>query len=291
MESYIVTGVKNAHKNIIARDLSFSEALALTKQKANEYDTVQIEETHEISNTPDKFLVVADCNMHLKELKLLLGIPKHPEEQVVFLGNYVSDNTGFSTFLSYLVKLTKNRRCVFVKGKNEHNLLEYIHQTDRYIGNLKEIQAMIRSIEEDLGFPLYSLPEKFPDFYHILSESIDFYENDRYIFVSGGLDLSTDYWRQTPSELLLETTEDFLLTPNETGKKIVFGDKSVRLLNRTHLVRPWFNMKKDKIGINGDCKENGKLLGMFIYEDSTYYLGIRNKSDDQSKNKQPALSL
>lgn len=287
MDFYTVTGTQNDEEYVVGRDLSFEAAIALIKEKNGIYEHLAISEERQLKNMPTRFVIVADCNMMLKELKALLAIPKEPTQQVVFLGNYIANGEGFYAFMSYLVELTKKRDCVFVKGRNEHNLLEYIHQTDAYIGDLKEVAAMVRKIESDLSFPLYSLPEKFPEFYAILNESVNFYENDRYIFVSGGLDLTTEYWKHTADDLLLETTETFLLTPNETGKKVVFGNQSVRYLNKTTLVRPWFNVKRDKIGINGDCKNKGKLLGMFIYEESIYYLGIRNMAERQRKNDIP----
>lgn len=290
MELYIVAGTKNGKEVVVGKDLTFEEAVFLIKEQTGVYEHLTISEDHQVESMPTKFLVVADCNMMLKEVKALLAIPKQPDEQVVFLGNYIAEGEGFHAFMTYLVKLNQERDCVFVKGKNEHNLLEYIHQTDQYIGDLKEVREMLSAIEEELSFPLYSLPEKCPDFYTILKDSLHFYENNRYIFVSGGLDLNTEYWKQTSPEMLFETTDSFLMSTNNTGKQIVFGNRSVRQLNNTEIVRPWFNVKRSKIGIHGDCKNKGKLLGMFIDDGATCYLGIRNIAERKRKEDLPLLA-
>ena len=275
-ETYTVVGAKGIREYILAENLSFEEAMLVIEEKGMSFDNVNIAEEHLVLDKPKNFIVVSDANMMLEETKLLLDRPLKFQEQFVFLGNYICDAPGFYDYMTYLVKLKKRRDCVFVKGKNEYNLLEYINQTEKYLGPLSDVLSLIRTIEKELSFPLYSLPSRFPDFYDILNGSLEFYENDTYIFTSGGLDLEIDFWKQSQPEELFLTTETFLLEPNETGKCIVFGDISLSALNQSDIIRPWFNRNRDKIGINGNCRFGGKLLGLFIHDSSPSFMGIRN---------------
>lgn len=276
IESYSVIGFVDGMESIIAEGLNFEEAMLAIQENEKSFENISIAEEHIVADKPKNFLIVSDVNMMLPELKLLLDRPAKFKEQFVFLGNFICEGKGFYDMMMFLVRLCKRKDCIFIKGKNEHNLLAYINESEDYIGSVSEVILLIESIESELSFPVYSLKERFPEFYEILEGASDLYENDNYIFVSGGLNLSLEGWKQSTKKELLETNEDFLMGENETNKRIVFGSIPVQSLNQSAVVTPWFNNKRNKIGINGDCSHGGKLLALVIHDSVPTFLGIRN---------------
>lgn len=274
--TYSVVGFANGEESIIAEGLDFESAMNVIQTNEHLFENISIAEEKIVESKPENFLIVSDVNSMLPELKMLLDRPKKFNEQIVFLGNFICAEKGFYNIMSYLCTLKKKRNCVFVKGKNEHNLMAYITGKEDYVGLLPEVSALVAAIEEEMSFPLYSLKERFPDFYAILDGALDFYENDHYIFVSAGMNLSLDGWKQSTPEELFQTREEFLMETNETGKRIVFGTVPVQTLRQSVVATPWFNRRRDKICINGDCVNGGKLLALIIHEDVSTFIGIRN---------------
>lgn len=275
-EFYTVIGTKDGEEKILKTGLSFKRAMKFADKKRGEFENVSLSQEHEVYDKPKNFLIVSDANMMLEETKMLLDRPLKFKEQFVFLGNFICAREGFYDYMKYLCKLRKKRNCLFVKGKNEHNLLAYITGGNELIGSLQETLVLIDAIECSLGFSVHELEKRFPDFYNILSSAVDFYENEQYIFTSAGIRLGLETWKTTPFEELFQPTEQFLLEKNQTTKRIVFGSIPVQVLNQTEVVYPWFNKGRDKIGINGNCVEGGKLLGFLIHDNIPSFLGIRN---------------
>lgn len=277
-ESYSVVGIIDNKRFIIEKKVDFQQAVESSVDVESKYDSVEIVQDYELTILVENVLVVSDTNMMLEETMLLLDRPDSLHEQYIFLGNFISKNKGFVEYMKYLVQLknTKKEHCVFVKGRNEYNLLEYIHGTEQYIGNAEEIQEMITTIEEDLKTSLINLPMLYPQFYMLLRESISFYENDKYILVPSGLDLTTPLWRNSSPELLITPNESFYTKANLTGKTIVFGDKPVTELHKSTVIRPWIDLETNKIGINGDCLNKGKLLALLVHGEDTHFISVRN---------------
>lgn len=284
-ETYTVIGTKGEKEYILAENQSFEEAIDLIEKKNDSYDNLNISEERMLEDKPLNFVIVSDSRMMLEETKILLERPVSFKEQFVFLGNFIDEGPGFYEYMSYLVRLNKRRDCVFVKGKNEYNLMQYINKIDHYLDSEEEVYEMVASIEKELHFSVRTMKTKFPDFYDILSNALDFYENDNYIFCAGGLDLELDRWKQSEPEELFKTTESFILEKNQTNKTVVFGGLPVSFLNNSLIVKPWFNNTRDKIGINGDCKNGGKLLGLFLHDNIQSFMGVRNIETKQLNSK------
>lgn len=280
---FSVVGYRNKTMYILVENATFDEAYQMIEKRGSQFENINIIEEKRVESTPKNLLVVANAEGMLNETKELLDRPVKLKETFLFLGNYIAPGKGFYDYMNYLIQLRKKRKCLFVKGKNEHNLLEYIHGTKDYIGEKKDVLALIDAIESELSFNLTTLPTRFPDIYNILSESSSFFENDAYIFVYGGLDLSLDYWKQTPAKEMFQTSTDFLLGINETEKKIVFGNIPVTILRKSGTLRPWINGMQDKFGINGDCRNGGKLYGMSILDGDFSFISIRSKNTKRSQ--------
>lgn len=277
LEKYLVFSESENKKTILKNDLTFDEAIVYLMKNKQAYNNINIEEEKILKDKTENFVVISDCRNQLKETKELLFRPAKLNESFVFLGNFLGSENGFLDFLDYILLLSKSEDCVFVRGVNEHNILNYIHNDNHPIGNPSEYISFINNINKQLPFRLESLPIKKPEAYQLLCETVSFYENDKHIFVSGGLNLNIDNWKDSSATEFFTTTQSFLETPNETGKTVVFGNMPVvdLLDDRSRIVKPWYNKMRTKIGINGSCYDNGKLLGMFVQESDFCFMGIR----------------
>lgn len=278
-DKYSVIGVENNFQRVIQEGLSFESALEVASDANEFFDKVSISLDHELKNPSKNILVFSDCQMMLGEVKSLLkDRPKDVNEQKVFLGNFITGDSKFSQFMDYLIKLKSNGEdIVLVRGRNEHNLLQAIDGTHSYIGTEKEVDNLLSGVEKQLKFPLEDMKSKKPEYYELIKNTHKYYENDKHIFVSGGLDLRGS-WRKTPVEQLYNTTQEFIRSENNTGKIIVFGSEPVVVLNRASLIKPWFNPEADKIGINGNVRHDGRLIGLVISGEQRNFIGIRTLS-------------
>lgn len=276
-DAYSVVGTVDGVEHVVIKGVGFQEAIEISVDNSGTFDSINIIEEYELIFRHDTIFVVPDCDMLLKETKKMLRRDSGMKEQVVLLGNFIGPHKGFFTFMSYLVdfKKKKGRYAAFVRGKNEHNVLEYINQTKQYIGPEEDVNELVQYIEDDLGYSLMLLQMNHPEIYSILNESLPYYENSQYILVSGSIDLDTSMWRESPILDFYETTSEFIEKDNDTGKTIIFGGMPVSKLNQNNNVKPWFNRRQKKIGLNGNCRTDGKLLGALVTEDDLYFLSIR----------------
>lgn len=281
-DKYSVIGTQDGFERVITEGASFEEALNIANKTKEYFENVSISLDYNMRNPNKNILVITNCEMMLWEVgKLLEDRPEELNEQLVFLGDYISKHDGFIPFLNYLLSLKeKGRDIVFVRGVNEHNLLQAIHGTDEFIGCKKESTQLIESIEKQLGYTLPEFKKRSPLLYNLLNESYTYFEDDKYIFVSGGLNLDS-YWRESSLKDLYKTSDDFINSSNNTGKSIVFGDRTVEELNNSTFTKPWIDLNTNKIGINGNIRNYGRLIGLTIIGEEQYFIGVRHNKGRQ----------
>lgn len=281
-DKYSVIGTQDGFERVITEGASFEEALNIANKTKEYFENVSISLDYSMRNPNKNILVITNCEMMLWEVsKLLEDRPEELNEQLVFLGDYISKHDGFIPFLNYLLSLKeKGRDIVFVRGVNEHNLLQAIHSTDEFIGCKKESTQLIESIEKQLGYTLPEFKKRSPLLYNLLNESYTYFEDDKYIFVSGGLNLDS-YWRESSLKDLYKTSDDFINSSNNTGKSIVFGDRTVEELNNSTFTKPWIDLNTNKIGINGNIRNYGRLIGLTIIGEEQYFIGVRHNKGRQ----------
>ena len=287
---YSVIGYRRNVPYVLAENTTFEEALSVFEKRAEQFENVNIVEEYSIPSAPKNLLVIANAECSLQETKELVDRPLKLKETFLFLGNYLDGSSDFYLYLSFLANLRKKRKCIFVKGINEHNILERINGTENYIGDKEEALKLVQNLERSLTFHLSDFPRKFPEIYSILEDSLEYFENDEFIFVPGGLNLSIEYWKQSSREELCLTTEDFLLEENETGKKIVFGNIPVSELRSNGDLKPWINNHRNKIGINGGCKQGGKLYGLSLIDNDISFISVRSKRGRSIRNRNRELT-
>lgn len=281
-DEYSVIGIEKNFERVISEGVTFKDALKIVEETNNYFDKVSISLDYNMRNPSRNILVFSDCEMMIVEVKKLLADrPENLDEQLIFLGNFISKQDGFIEFMDYLLMLKKEgRKLVFVKGVNEYNLLEEIHGTRNFIGDDVNRKELISSIEKQLGYTLLQLKIMNPNYYNLLNDAYDYFEDDKHIFTSGGLNFNS-YWRETSPVDFHITTDSFLSSINNTGKTIVFGYECVEKLNNSVFKKPWIDKDKKKIGINGNVKNYGRLIGLSIIEGERYFIGIRHRKTRQ----------
>lgn len=261
---------------VLGKHLKFNEIVLIIEELKDKYQSFNIIEEKMVVPMPTNLFIVANAECHLSETRELFFRPSHLKETYIMAGNFVGPH-NFIKYMNFLLAFKQRKAFVFLRGKNEHNVLEYIHQTYCYIGDVSLAINLIQSIEDELGYSLKELPNKEPHIYDLIQSSTDYFENDTHIVVSGGVDLTIPFWKQSDKQHLYCTTNNFLDKSNYTGKIIVFGDATIDSLNNETNYGVWKNTKENKIGINGDVSGGNKLFALSILNGQTNYLTARNK--------------
>lgn len=274
---YSLVGYKDNDETVtLAQHASFEEIALIIQQEQEAFENFDVFEEKMIGGMPSNLYIVANAESHLEESKELLYRPAHLNETFIFAGNFIGEE-DFSSFMKYLLNLKDKRSCIFLRGANEHNIIEHIEGSRHYIGSQNQIESLFASIEEDLGYELIELPKKAPEIYKLIKDTKDYFENNTHIVVSGGVDLSIPFWRQSDKYHLYKTTDDFIDNYNYTGKTIVFGDRDITLLNENNSHGLWYNRHKSKVGINGNVSAGKKLIALSILENQMNFLSAKNK--------------
>lgn len=276
--TYSVVGYREDRTTeVVAEHVTFDIAIKKIKEHNDSFLNVSIIEEKDIVPLPSDLYIIANAEGYIEETRELFYRPIYLNETFVLAGNFAGAK-NFPQFMKYLLAFKEKRPCIFIRGKNEHNILERINGTEDYIGNIREVRSMINAIENSLGYHLMALPHNMPKVYQLINNTKDYFENDTHIIVSGGVDLSMPFWKQSTKESLYNTSDEFLKYENYTDKTIIFGDKTTQELSsdeRSYGI--WQNKKGDKVGINGNCPGGKKLLGLSILKGEMNYLTARNK--------------
>ena len=164
-------------------------------------------------------LVIGDihgCNAAL--VTLLRQVRPEPEEQIVFLGDYIDRGPASREVIESLVDLSKTCSPVFLRGNHETMILE--SREDLLKANLWQSyggwEALISYGVSDFQNWVSAIPDLHWDF---LERTVRFFETDRDIFVHACLDPELDMNEQ-PDWLLYWEFFD-RLQPHKTGKRII----------------------------------------------------------------------
>ena len=193
--------------------------------------------------TPDPFVtyVIGDIHGCLKPLKRLLAkIAPRPDDEVIFIGDYIDRGPQSREVVDYLLTLTF--RCVFLMGNHEKMLLDYLDGKDEdgiYLSNGG--MATLQSY----GGNLAQIPPAHLRFFRGLRP---FYETPEFLFVHAGIRPLVPLDQQNPEDLVWIRHEFFQFI-GQFAKTIVFGHTPLRRV----LLLP------DRIGIDTGCVYGGKL--------------------------------
>lgn len=248
----------------------------LRKTYKGVFKKLRYEEMPEIKKKESSFYVIGDSCHCLPQLREMVRTANNVN-QFIFLGNMVGATPGFLKYMNYLVALSKSttKNHVFIRGLNESNLLKYIKGEPVEDTSFKSILAFI---EEDIGMSVKKIPRAYPEIMHFLKNTVEYYENDKYIFTTSCIGLYPE-WKRDREEPTYKIEIDFLKKENKTGKTIFFTMIPARILNLDGRNQAWKNGNRTKVCLNGDPSnlKEGKLLGVYVNDGEINFLTSRNK--------------
>jgi serine/threonine protein phosphatase 1 len=158
------------------------------------------------------------CNVAL--CTLLEAVQPAPEDQIIFLGDYIDGGYASRAVIDTLLRLKQTHAAVFLRGNHEWMILDAREDTSK--SNLQQSFAYTETLysygtarEEDW---VAAIPAAHWEFFE---STVRFFENDKHIFVHACLDpeLALD---EQPDELLFWNLFE-RIQPHKTGKRIICG--------------------------------------------------------------------
>jgi serine/threonine protein phosphatase 1 len=176
---------------------------------------------------PGRLLAVGDIHGRLDLLgKLVRQVAPTPDDQVVFLGDYIDRGPEARGVIEFLLAFQRELpRSVFLEGNHEAMLLDYHEGRNRLFYIINGGGVTLASYRHcDQG----RIPPEHLAFFRGL---LPYYETDRFIFVHAGLRPGLAPARQKPEDLLW-IRQEFLTSDYDWGKTVVFG--------HTPVAKPYF---------------------------------------------------
>lgn len=179
-------------------------------------------------------------------LSLMNKLHIHPNDKLVFLGDYIDRGPDSYEVITYLIDLKQRLpNTVFLKGNHEEMLEHYLSGPDRYTYLANGGQVTLENYLNKKKPNMPPIPEDHLSFYQDLTP---YYETDYYIFVHAGLKKKVPLERQSPDDLYWIRGE-FIETSFDFGKRVIFG----------HTPFPEPLVMPNKIGI-----DTGAVFGNYL---------------------------
>jgi serine/threonine protein phosphatase 1 len=181
------------------------------------------------------------------------------DDTLVFLGDYIDRGQRIVETVDFLIDLSSQVRCVFLRGNHEDMFLEFLefgrNQAMFFAnGGMKTVKSYLG----DTPFAshtqvAHALSARHRDFYAELRWC---YEDMRYIYVHAGVRPGVPMFRQERNDLVW-IRDEFIFSPTGLDKKVVFG--------HTPFGRPF--VKNDKIGVDTGAIYGGVLTALQLPEE------------------------
>jgi serine/threonine protein phosphatase 1 len=192
----------------------------------------------------ENYFVLSDIHGCRKELNLILNtiLSKNSNPHFIFLGDYVDRGKDSKGVVSDLIDLSKDYKCIFLKGNHEDMLL------DRTLGKNAQGNRWDRN-GNDATISSYG------NLQNILKVHGDFYQNlkltfetKEFLFVHGGLEPNVPLEKQN-EERMLWIRHEFIDSDFDFGKIILYGHT------------PEFPIR---IGFKKICVDTGCVYGNYL---------------------------
>lgn len=222
-----------------------------------------------------KIIAIGDIHGELYKLQNLFDkLSINANDTLVFLGDYIDRGEHSKGVIDYLLKLSKDYNCVFLKGNHEDFFLEsyrrifgssawsgasgastpQIFQSWMMNGGKACLQSYDAQalLEGYVNKAVHTMSETHGSFFNALKLT---YETDKYIFVHGYL--SHVHAVQDQEEFLCIWGRYDDILPHKSGKIVVCG----------HTIQPWPIDDTFKICIDtGSFKADGYISALVIDE-------------------------
>ena len=209
-------------------------------------------------------IAIGDIHGCLDPLQALIAqLP--PQEELVFLGDYVDRGPDSAGVLRYLEALSETRPCVFLMGNHE-DMMAKATETTAYIPNwlINGGEATLESYGVDAAEWATSKPEqrRIPAFERFHARLRPYHEDQDAIYVHAGIDPSVPHMQAQDPKVLLWVREPFHTKALDwPGKPIVFGHTPTQNLGLP-MGAPY--RKGPLRGIDTACVYGGRLTALDV---------------------------
>ncbi|PLX78491.1 MAG: serine/threonine protein phosphatase [Desulfuromonas sp.] len=171
---------------------------------------------------PSRLIAIGDIHGCLKELiGLLHRIDPKPDDQLVFLGDYIDRGPESSGVVEYLLDLKRDfPRTIYLMGNHERMFLDFLDDIDRLTFMINGGTMTLKSYQEE---EKVRIPQHHIDFIRNLPL---LHETEDHIFVHAGLKVDVELAQQQEQDMLW-IREDFLNRDIDFGKVVVHGHSPV----------------------------------------------------------------
>lgn len=180
------------------------------------------------------------------------------DDTLILLGDYIDRGHQSFEVVDFLISLKEQHpETIFLKGNHEAMLLDFLSGvrtlTYVYNGGQQTIDSYYRHAP---GVEQLIFPKEHLDFINSL---VLCHETEDYIFVHAGLRSGVPLDAQSTEDLLW-IREPFINTPNDSGKRVIFG----------HTPFPEPLVQPDKIGIDTGAVYGNRLTCVRL-PDQTFF--------------------
>lgn len=189
---------------------------------------------------PPVTYVVGDIHGCLAPLdRLLAKFAPRPEDEVVFVGDYIDRGPQSREVVDRLLGLP--HRCIFLMGNHERMLLDFLAGEDEEL----YLENGGRATLESYGGNPDGIPASHLAFFHNLRPM---YETSDYLIVHAGIRPLTPLAEQSIHDMIW-IRQEFFKFLGKYPKPVIFGHTPLRQVL----------MADDRIGIDTGCVYGGKL--------------------------------
>jgi serine/threonine protein phosphatase 1 len=166
-------------------------------------------------------LVIGDIHGCQLALSLLLHVVKpQPDDELIFLGDYVDRGPSSRGVLEMLIALEKRHKVTFLLGNHEVMMLQ--SRKDPLQANLWQACGGLETVESYGAASRSDWAQAVPEtHWYFISRLRKFHETDLHIFVHACLDPELDLKDQPDWILFWELFDS--MRPHKSGKRIICG--------------------------------------------------------------------
>lgn len=203
-------------------------------------------------------------------------------DQLILLGDYVDRGLKSKQVVEQIMALIKEHNAVVLKGNHDDMMVAALKNDEEGYdaqwlnnGGFTTLISYIGGdyFEEGFDWDKYiEVKEYMRKHYQHHIDFLDslplYHEDDRYIYVHAGINPMLSNWENTSESDFIWIREQFYHNFTSLKKKVIFGHTPAFHLHGSPDI--WFDMKEDKIGIDGACAYGKQLNLLEITEEGLY---------------------
>jgi serine/threonine protein phosphatase 1 len=175
------------------------------------------------------YIAIGDIHGCAQSLKALIvklkAEQKLSERTLVFVGDYIDRGPDSSAVIDFLINLSENRDCVFLRGNHEQMMIDAFEENDFHLWMMNGGRSTLESYGDFSG----DVPQSHKDF---VNNTELYFETEAYFFVHAGAnpDRSLQELKELPNakDYYLWNRDHLDFETPLWEKKVVFGHTPVK---------------------------------------------------------------